>query len=130
MNARKTFMVLFVLTGVAISGALPRLHAEDRLTIARDGKTQYTIVHADEAIELEKKAIQELSYFLGRVTGASLPTVAESALAGNVKGIYVGWTKFAAQNGIKMATLGDEEWVIRAAGDNLILAGGRPRGTL
>lgn len=130
MNPRKTFLVLVVLTGVAISGALPRLHAEDGLTIARDGKTQYTIVYADEATELEKKAVQELSHFLGRVTGASLPTVAESAVAENARGIYVGWTKFAAQNGVKTARLGEEEWVIRAAGDNLILTGGRPRGTL
>lgn len=130
MNLRKTFLVLVVLTGVAISGALPRLHAEDRLTIARDGKTQYTIVYADESTELEKKAVQELSHFLGRVTGASLPTMAESAVAGNVRGIYVGWTKFAAQNRVKTAALGEEEWVIRAAGDHLILTGGRPRGTL
>lgn len=130
MSLRKTFMVLVVLAGVAFPGALPISRAEELLTIARDGKTPYTIVYADEATELEKKAAQELSHFLGRVTGASLPAMAESALAGKVQGIYLGWTKFAAQCGIKTARLGEEEWVIRGVGDDLILTGGRPRGTL
>ena len=128
MNPRKTFTVVVVLAGVVVSGAPPELRAEDLLTIARDGKTPYTIVHADPATEPEKKALQELSDFLGRVTGATFPATTESALAGNVRGIYVGWTKFAAQNGIETAKLGDEEWVIRTAGDNLIITGGRPRG--
>jgi hypothetical protein len=130
MNSRKTLTVLVVLAGVATLGAPPELRAEDMLTIARDGKSPYTIVRADRAMEREEKAVQELRDFLGRVTGASLPVVAESALAGNARGIYVGWTKFAAQHGIETARLGEEEWVIRTVGENLIITGGRPRGTL
>jgi len=130
MSLRKTFMAAVVSAYAAVLPALPELRGEDLLTIARDGKTRYTIVHADQATDLEKKAVQELSYFLGRVTGTSLPAVAESALAEKARGIYVGWTKFAAQNGIQTARLAEEEWVIRAAGENLILTGGRPRGTL
>ena len=130
MNARRTFTVVVVLAGVAVSGVAPRLHAGDLLTVARDGKTQYTIVRADHPTEQEEKAVQELSHFLGRVTGAAFSVVAESAVAGSVKGLYVGWTRFAAQHGIETARLGEEEWVIRSADENLILTGGRPRGTL
>ncbi|MCY2988893.1 MAG: DUF4838 domain-containing protein [Planctomycetota bacterium] len=130
MHARKKLTVVVVLAGVAILAALPELRAEDLLTIARDGKTQYTIVHADPTAALEKQAVQELGDFLGRVTGAAFPVVAESSLTGEVRGIYVGWTKFSTKNGIETSRLGEEEWVIRSAGENLILTGGRPRGTL
>ena len=130
MNPRNTFTILIVLAGFAASGAPPEVDAEDLLTIAREGKTQYILVYADQASELEQKALEELSDFLGRVTGADFPAAAESGVSGDARGIYVGWTKFAAREGIETATLGEEEWVIRTAGENLILAGGRPRGTL
>ncbi|MCX6984921.1 MAG: DUF4838 domain-containing protein, partial [Lentisphaerae bacterium] len=51
-------------------------------------------------------------------TDKSLPT----------KAIYVGWTDFAHRN-IDPAKLGKEDWIIKTEGDNLILTGGRPRGT-
>lgn len=121
--------VMAVLLSMALSVLLSELRAEDRLTITRDGKSRYTIVHADHATEVEAKAVQELQAFLGRVTGDSFPVMAESAF-GDARGIYVGWTKCAARNGIDTSRLGEEEWVIRSAGENLILTGGRPRGTL
>ncbi len=127
MNPRKTFTVMIVLVGLAFAGAPTVLHAEELLTIARDGQTQYTLVHADQASELEQKALQELRDFLGRVTGAAFPAKAESGCADNVRGIYVGWTKFAAQQGIETAKLGEEEWVIAAREPDL--TGGRLRGT-
>ena len=130
MSSREIFTVLVVLAGVAVSGPPRALSAEDLLTIARDGKAQYTIVRAEQATELEEKAFAELSDFLGGVVGASFPSVAESTLARKRKCIYVGWTKFAARHGIEAARLGEEEWVIRCVGENLLLTGGRPRGTL
>ncbi|MFC1454381.1 DUF4838 domain-containing protein [Verrucomicrobiota bacterium] len=102
----------------------------NKLMIARDGTTQYTIVQSDKATVPEKYAVQELTNFLSRVTGASFPVVAESKLAGKTRGIYVGWTEYAERNGIDASKLGEEEWVIRTVGNNLILTGGRPRGTM
>ena len=104
--------------------------SSDNLTIARDGKTQYVVVRAEQATDLEKLAARELTNFLSRVTGASFPVVTESALSGNAPGVYVGWTGYMAANGIEGAKLGEEEWIIRSVGDTLILTGGRPRGTL
>ena len=77
--------------------------SSDKLTIAREGKTQYVVVQADQATNSEKLAIRELTTFLSRVTGASFPVVTESALSGNVRGIYVGWTKYMAASGIEGA---------------------------
>ena len=100
------------------------------LTLAREGQTTYSIVEAARATEPEKYAAKELAEFLGRVTGATFPIVAEEAAAGDDQRIYVGWTDFAARHGIEASGLGQEEWVIRTIGDDLALTGGRPRGTM
>jgi len=105
--------------------------AQDVITIARDGKTDYTIVQSNRATEPEKFAVQELAAFLKRVTGAEFPVVSEASLTGDdAKRIYVGWTDHAARHGIDTTKVGEEEWVIRTIGDCLVLTGGRPRGTM
>ncbi|MFC1454197.1 DUF4838 domain-containing protein [Verrucomicrobiota bacterium] len=118
-----------LLTGLCV-GMLLSFASCSKLMIARDGTTQYTIVQSENATEPEKYAVQELTNFLSRVTGASFPVVTESKLAGKTRGIYVGWTEYAERNGIEASKLGEEEWIIRSVGNNLILTGGRPRGTL
>ncbi|MBU0716488.1 MAG: DUF4838 domain-containing protein [Verrucomicrobia bacterium] len=100
------------------------------LIIPREGKSQYTIVQADQPAKLDKFAAQELFGYLFRVTGTSCWVKSESALSGKVVGIYVGATKFAATNGINVAQLGEQEWIIRSVGKNIIITGGRPLGTL
>jgi len=105
--------------------------ARDRITLARAGKSSCVIVQADNPTEPEKFAARELAMFLKRVTGAEFPVVAEESLNGDgVSRLYVGWTGYAARHTIDASKLGDEEWVIRTIGDNLVLTGGRPRGTM
>ena len=113
---------IMAVAGVAV-GAEPTV-------IAKEGKTEFTIVESARATEPEKHAAKELAEFLARVTGATFPVIAESGFTGKTPAIYVGWTDYAAKNGIDAAKLGEEEWVIRTVDDNLILYGGRPRGTL
>jgi hypothetical protein len=56
--------------------------------------------------------------------------VAEKAAAGAAHKIYVGWTDVAARHAGDGRKLGDEEWMLRTVGPDLIVTGGRPRGTL
>jgi len=107
------------------SGAAP-------LFLARDGRSEYAIVLGSQPTEVERFAARELTTFLARVSGAVLPVVSESDLSKSkgACGVYVGWTKVAANQGIDPAALAEEEWIIRTVGQDLILAGGRPRGTL
>jgi len=100
--------------------------ASTQLKLAQKGVTEYRIVQSAKATEPEKFAAEELAEFLKRVTGADFRIVE----AADGKRIHVGWTDFAAQNGIDCEELGEEEWVIRTVGDDLILTGGRPRGTM
>ncbi len=104
--------------------------AEGSLQLSRDGATQYVIITGEDAIPAEEFAAGELSEHLSKITGASFRVVSESSPGLPLKGIYVGMTVFARQKGIDFAALGDEEWIIRSYGENLVLAGGRPRGTL
>ncbi len=44
--------------------------------------------------------------------------------------IYVGQTQRAEQNGVTFSQLGEEEWIIKTVSNDIILTGGRYRGTL
>ena len=103
---------------------------ETPLLLADGGKTQYVIVESGNPTPAEKKAAQELKLHLQKVTGAAFRIQTESASSKPPAAIYVGQTRFAARNGIDFAKLDGEEWNIRTVGRDLILCGGRPRGSL
>ena len=105
--------------------------SQERVTLARAGKSSCVIVQADNATEPEKFAAKELATFLKRVTGAEFPVAAEQSLTDDrASRIYVGWTQYATRHDIDTSKLGEEEWVIRTIDDDLVLTGGRPRGTM
>ncbi len=112
-----------------LAGSMHPLYAAAPLTLAREGASDYALVVATEASEAETYAAEELTNFVHRATGALLPVVDETAHAGG-PAIYLGRTAFAAGQGIDVDSLGQEEWLLRAVGNDLILTGGRPRGTL
>lgn len=99
------------------------------LTLSGDGVTAYTVVVSGRATDAERFALTEWTQWMTQATGVDWPVVDESAFEGG-PAIYLGWTDFAEQQGVALASLGQEEWVLRSVGDALIVAGGRPRGTL
>ncbi|MBU0607402.1 MAG: hypothetical protein KKI08_05920, partial [Armatimonadetes bacterium] len=100
------------------------------LRLSEGGRTTYAIIAGANPIPAEQTAARELAEYLEKVTGAEFRTVEETAAEKPVRAIYLGWTAFAAGEGIDCAKLGAEEWVIKTFGDSLVIAGGRPRGTL
>jgi len=106
---------------------------EVRMTppMASDGKTVYTILLGADATEAEKHAADELAYFLSRMTGAKFPVVTEPiSSAGPFILVGPSVKLKEIEPGLNTASLGGEEYVIRTKDRDLILAGGRPRGTL
>ena len=101
-----------------------------KLELAREGQTSYVVVQGKDATPSEQFAARELTNFLHQITGALFPLVSETNRPAPAKGIYVGWTEFAARQGATSAAWGREEWVIKSVGKDLILTGGRTRGTL
>ncbi len=115
-------LAVLLLCGAAAQGRM--------LEISTSGETEYSIITGSGAIPAEEFAAEELSGHLARVTGAEFRIISETDAEQPAKAIYVGHTRFAAGKNIDFSALGEEEWVIKTFGDNLVLTGGRPRGTL
>ncbi len=103
--------------------------ASAAMTLARRGQAEARIVVAPGASETELFAARELALFLHIVTGAAFPVVEDAGQPGGR--MLVGLTAAsAAVPDIAGPGLAPEEIVVRSVGDDLVFAGGSPRGTL
>lgn len=104
--------VLLALLSVSVAGDI---------NLAVSGKSNYSIVVPEDAIPAEKRAASELQLYLREMTGATLPIRAKrsgpSILLGEATGLAI-------------KGFGEDEFVIRGQGKDLLLAGGRPRGVM
>ncbi|MFH1476835.1 MAG: DUF4838 domain-containing protein [Verrucomicrobiota bacterium] len=96
-------------------------------TLACNGQI---IIQAANPSPAEQTAAQELCEHLTKVTALRYEVMSETNVAPSSNAIYVGWTDFALTHGCDGSALGNEEWIIKSFGENLVLTGGRPRGTL
>jgi hypothetical protein len=116
---------------LAAAGSYAEPASKMQLKLARGGTTDYRIVIGTGAIEPEKHAAHELAQFLKQVTGASFEIVSESEF-GDGPAIFVGpgdrWQRMAPD--LKIDNLGPEGFIIETRPPHIVLAGGRPRGTL
>lgn len=99
------------------------------VTISQDGKAKAVIVIAPDAPEPEQYAARELADFLGKITGVKFESAGQEKE--NASCIFVGpaaakW----ADEPVSTDGLGAEGIVVQTVGDDLVLAGGQPRGTL
>jgi hypothetical protein len=106
--------------------------AQKSLTLVRDGKSSSVIVVAADAIATEKTAALQLQKYLLEVTGTTLEVKAENEVKPEVAQILVGAgprvkALLPHQN---WQVLGKDGIVIKSVGNKLILAGGRPRGSI
>ena len=98
-------------------------------TIAENGVAKAVIVIAPDAPEPERHAAGELADFLSQITGAKFdivppPAVGKVRLLVGLQAAKLAIPDFSAEG------LGAEGIIIRSVGDDLILAGGYPRGSL
>ena len=98
--------------------------------LARGGAAKAVIVLASDSIPSERTAATELALYLEKITGARFRILADGEPRPPGPTVFVGPTRLAQRLGLSPARMGREEWVVRASGDVLVLAGGRPRGTL
>ena len=100
------------------------------LTLARDGGTDYVIVLPSRPTPQEEKAASLLETWLGQITGATFPVVADTA-APTAREISVGATnRIGAGEPDLPRDLGDEGYAIALAGERVFLAGGDRRGPI
>ena len=126
----RTACFLTLLLGVAASAAADR--AKGELTLAEGGRTGYVITVGEDASAPERNAAKELASYLGAVTGAEFAVTAPAEVPADQLCIMVGQTESIKKllPGVDWESLGDDGIVIKTKGRHLILAGGRPRGTL
>ncbi len=98
--------------------------------LAKGGKTAYRIIVAPDAVPAEVTAAKELKTYLKKVTGASFQIVDTSVA--DAHNIYVGQSDKVKSllPSVDWAGLGTDGIVIKTVGDDIVLSGGRPRGTL
>lgn len=123
------FCILGMALGLPIQMAVSGQSAG--LELVKNGKTSYTIVHGTECTPSERYAAQELAGYLQQMTGAAFPVVAEAKAPGKRR-IVVGPCDLSRKLLGKetVEALGGEEFIVRTQGQDLLLVGGRPRGTL
>jgi hypothetical protein len=107
--------------------------AEAGFTIAASGKPHCVILQQTGATLPEQTAAQELAEYLRQITGTPF-AVQESADVPSVPACAIivgpGPVAQALFPEVALDKLGPEEFVMRTKGRRLLLAGGRPRGTL
>lgn len=129
----KTPTTLVAVALLSLAGSLCGCQrpANKTIPLLSSGVSRYSIVYAANAIEAEKTAAKELAEHLQGSFGIALPLEEESEKAApNGPSIYVGQTQFARSHGISFDGYDAEQWLIKAVGPNLVIGGGRPRGTL
>ena len=96
------------------------------LQITRNGKTDYVIIYT----QLEKQAAEELKLHLEKISSAKFQMIPEAKARNNKKpAFYVGKTAFA-QKQIDFSKFSDQESLVKVSGKDVIVTGGRTRGTL
>lgn len=89
------------------------------------------IIVPDQAPEAEKFAAQELSRYLGQMTGARFAVLGKArSTDGNVQ-VLIG-RELAEKAGVSFSEdkFGSDGFLLRRSGDRILIAGIRPRGTL
>ncbi|MEI2724233.1 MAG: DUF4838 domain-containing protein [Verrucomicrobiota bacterium] len=101
------------------------------VTLADQGQTKYRIVVSASAIPAERYAAEELQRYLERMSGAKLPIVTDADKPAD-REILLGDNLHLAKlrPAVDFSKLGPDGFVLRVDGNRLIIAGGRPRGTL
>jgi hypothetical protein len=120
------FVLLFVLFVFASANRIAAA-----VTIADKHTSRYTIVISADAIPSERYAAVELQRYLERVGGTKLPIVSDIEPVTS-REILLGDNAHLRplRPKIDFTRLGSDGFVLRTDGNRLIIAGGRPRGTL
>ena len=119
---RFCFIVLAAVSCASALGVTP---------VAKDGKALATVLTQVGASSAELHAAKDLRDTLGKITGADIPLVADATSIPK-NAIVVGQGPLAAKllPDVPWAKLGLEQTALASHGTTLVVAGGRPRGTI
>ncbi|MBN1673159.1 MAG: DUF4838 domain-containing protein [Kiritimatiellae bacterium] len=110
-------------TIVALAGIGMTLHVRaGELTLVKDGRPNARIVVGADVCKVARFAARELQAYIEKATGATLPIERELGNDGRPD-IVVGAGSIAAALGVTTEGLGRDAYVIRTAGNRLVILG-------
>lgn len=118
--------------GLAVlSWAVWLMAAPSGVVLVENGRSRHTIVIPRDAIAAERRAAEELQQFLEQISGARLPVVTDAQTPRGPL-ILLGRSRLLDRLRLRVPfeQLGAEGFLLKTAGRHLVIAGGRPRGTL
>ncbi|HZV35577.1 MAG TPA: DUF4838 domain-containing protein [Verrucomicrobiae bacterium] len=120
---------LIIAGAVCLSGGLSS--SQGALTLADHGKTRYQIVISTNALPSERYAAEELQRYLKKISGVTLP-IANDAQRPASREIILGDNAHLRRLGTNydLSALGTDGFILRTDRNRLVIAGGKPRGTL
>ena len=101
----------------------------EQATLIGDGRSDYSIVIAAQAMPANVRAAHELQSHLKQMSGVELPIVDDSKPQ-PARAILVGPSKFVDAKLLDKEKLGNDGFVIKSDGPNVIIAGPGPRGSM
>jgi len=113
------------------SEAAPAGGGAQKLSLVRDGASDYVILLSKDASPSEEWAARDLVDHIRQMSGAVLPIVPERDVIPE-KAIIIGDSGAARSLGVVVgsADLGSDGFILRTVGNRLVIAGGRLRGTM
>ncbi len=104
----------------------------EKMTLISGGESQYVIVKGADASPSENTAALKLQSYLKQISGVELSIITDaSAAIPTDKEIIVGKTnREGAAYTMDRAALGDDGFIIKTVGQNIVIVGGELRGTL
>lgn len=129
LNLYVMALIVVICTAFGYESTLPDAFAAE-VVLVQEGKCICTIIVGDDATAAEKYAAEELRTHLAQIGGCDI--VCKTGVVLDSPMIIVGPGKALSkvEPALDLKAMGKEEVVIRTKGPHLILAGGRPRGTL
>ncbi len=122
---------VFILSALALFAVPNRCFPASELRLAKDGKTEYHITIPGDSVAADRYAAEELSRYLHEITGATFPIGSDGSRT-NSPQILLGESTATKRLGLVLdpAKLGTDGFVIKTYRNRLVIAGGKPRGTL
>ena len=133
MNTASACAVLSICALLAAPGGRhnalkPKGRPGRELVLASGANTSYRIVLSESPTSQDRKAAEDLSFWLKKMTGAEFRVICETELRPGNKFVSVGKTHLLGDRAVP--DLGDEGYAILQEGENLFLVGGRRRGPI
>ncbi len=99
--------------------------------IVEDGKSDFSIVTAEDADECIMTAAEEMQTYLEKISGAKLPVITENQLDEGAKAVVIGETELEKDiTEVNRDAIGADGFLLYSDGNYLLIAGGNSRGTL